>query len=130
MSTKAIVPPAMRALYENWRMAPGLLSDGHLFLTGFTGTGLDGRVSDDPQTQIETAFEQVGMVLAEAGLDFGAVVEMTSYHVGLRDHLEMFRAVRDRHVRPPYPAWTAIEVSGFVTAGVIVELRVIARTGE
>ena len=52
---------------------------------------------------------------------------MTSYHVGLRDHLEIFKQIRARYVVEPYPAWTAIEVAGFVSEGAIVELRCIAR---
>lgn len=51
---------------------------------------------------------------------------MTSYHVGLRDHIAIFRSVRDEFVREPYPAWTAIEVSGFITPGAIVEIRAVA----
>ena len=60
-------------------------------------------------------------------MGFGHLVEMTSYHVGLRDHLEVFKSVRDSYVVEPYPAWTAIEVAGFVREGAIVEIRVIAR---
>ena len=126
--TRAIVPPAMQALYDDWRMAPGLACNGFLFLTGLNGVWPDGRLSADPEQQIRDAFAQVGQVLAEAGLHFGHVVEMTSYHVGLRDHLDLFKAVRAEHVREPYPAWTALEVAGFASEGVIVELRVIART--
>jgi enamine deaminase RidA (YjgF/YER057c/UK114 family) len=67
------------------------------------------------------------MVLEEAGLNFSAIVEMTSYHVGLRDHVASFKRVRDEFVEEPYPAWTAIEVAGFVREGAIVELRAIAK---
>lgn len=108
-------------------MSPGLDANGFVFLTGFTGVDVDGSLSSVAAEQIETAFRQVDLVLREAGLSFADVVEMTSYHVGLRDHLDQFRAIRDRFVREPYPAWTAIEVAGFATAGVVIELRVIAR---
>lgn len=127
MSATAIVPAGMRPLYDDWRMSPGVETGGFLFLTGFNGISLSGEASSDPEAQIREAFSQVGAVLEEAGLDFGHVVEMTSYHVGLRDHLELFRSIRAEHVREPYPAWTAIEVAGFASEGVIVELRVIAR---
>jgi len=60
-------------------------------------------------------------------MDFGHIVEMTTYHVGLRDHLEVFKSIRDEFVKEPFPAWTAIEVAGFVREGTIVEIRVIAR---
>lgn len=126
MDRKAIVPDVLRSCYDDWKMSPGLVSGNHLFCTGFTGTGPDGHCSPDPETQFRTAFQQVEMVLAEAGLDFGAVVEMTTYHIGLRDHLDLFRRVRSEYVREPYPAWTAIEVAGFASAGTIIEIRIVA----
>lgn len=127
MPMKPIIPADMQSYYDDWRMSPGLACGGFVFMTGFTGSGPDGALSSDPVDQIREAFAQVESVLAEGGMDFGHVVEMTTYHVGLRDHLELFKAIRAEHVREPYPAWTAIEVSGFVTEGVIIEIRVIAR---
>lgn len=108
-------------------MSPGIVSNGHVFLTGFNGCPLDGPPSPDPETQIITAFDAVEMVLAQAGLGFGDVIEMTSYHVGLANHLILFRTLRAARVSRPYPAWTALEVTGFATPGVIVELKVVAR---
>ena len=126
---KAIVPETMKGYYDDWKMSPGLISGDHVFFTGFTGTGPDGVCSPDPETQFRTAFAQAQMVLREAGLDFGAVVEMTTYHIALRDHLDLFRAVRAEFVREPYPAWTAIEVAGFASPDTIIELRIIAHRG-
>ncbi|CCV15623.1 Rid family hydrolase [Mesorhizobium sp. STM 4661] len=127
MVKRAIIPARMKSLYENWRMSPGLECDGFVFLTGINGMSLDGELSAVPSEQIHEAFSQVNMVLAEAGMRFEDVVEMTSYHVGLRDHLEQFKSIRAQYVREPYPAWTAIEVGGFASEGVVVELRVVAR---
>lgn len=127
MPSEAIIPPEMRGYYDDWRMSPGLASGGFLFLTGMTGVAPDGALSDDPDAQIRTAFANIARVLEEAGLDLGAVVEMTSYHVGLQSHLELFKTIRAELVREPYPAWTAIEVVGLATPGAIVEIRAIAR---
>lgn len=108
-------------------MSPGLECDGFVFLTGMSGMSPEGGLSKIPAEQIQEAFSQVEMVLAEAGMRFDDVVEMTSYHIGLRDHLEQFKSIRAQYVREPYPAWTAIEVAGFASEGVIVELKVVAR---
>lgn len=124
---RALIPPNMAALERDWQMSPGIVSNGHVFLTGFNGCPLDGPPSPDPETQIITAFDAVEMVLAEGGLGLADVIEMTSYHVGLQDHLTLFRKLRSTRVGRPYPAWTAIEVAGFATPGVIVELKVVAR---
>ena len=127
MPMEPIIPAKMQSYYDDWRMSPGLACNGFVFMTGFTGSGPDGVLSLDPEDQIREAFSQVGSVLAEAGMDFGHVVEMTTYHVGLQGHLDLFRAIRAERVKEPYPAWTAIEVAGFVTEGVIIGIRVIAR---
>lgn len=127
MPKRAIVPPEMAGFVRDWRMSPGLEANGFVFFTGLTGVDVDGAVSADAATQIEVAFSHVGLVLAEAGLAFSDIVEVTSFHVGLRDHLAAFKAAWAARMAAPYPAWTAIEVAGFVTEGVAVELRVIAQ---
>ncbi len=127
MVAKPIIPQDMGSYYDDWRMSPGLACHGFVFFTGLTGVAPNGDLSSDPEQQIRQAFSQVVSVLEAGGLDFGHVVEMTTYHIGLRDHLDLFKSIRAEYVRKPYPAWTAIEVAGFVSEGTIVEIRVIAR---
>ncbi|MFK8034837.1 MAG: RidA family protein [Hyphomicrobiales bacterium] len=128
MERKAIVPQELESYYTDWKMSPGLISGQHIFFTGFTGANPDGSLSSDPETQMRNAFEKIGFVLRDANLDFGSLVEMTTYHVGLRDHLNTFKLVREDYVKEPYPAWTAIEVAGFVREGAVIEIRVVAAT--
>ena len=127
MVTTAITPPAFESYYRDWRMSPGLAVDGFIFLTGFTGGQFDGSISSVPETQIHEAFRNVQKVLEHRGLSFADVVEMTTYHVNLHEHLAVFRKVHEKFVEEPYPAWTAIEVVGLVEIRAIVEIRVIAR---
>ena len=82
----------------------------------------------DPETQIRNAFEKIGLVLRAGGLTFRSVVEMTTYHVGMRDHFDLFDAIRLECFSEPYPAWTAVKVAGLRREGAIVEIRVIAST--
>jgi enamine deaminase RidA (YjgF/YER057c/UK114 family) len=119
----------MQGYVDDWKMSPAVLSGDFLFLTGMTGAGPDGNISPQSETQIELAFARADDALKSAGLSFANVVEMTSYHVGIRDHIDAFRKIRAQYVTEPYPAWTAIEVSGFVTPGTICELRIIAHRG-
>jgi enamine deaminase RidA (YjgF/YER057c/UK114 family) len=78
------------------------------------------------EIQFRQAFEKIGAVLQEAGLGFDSIVEMTTYHVGLRDHFDTFCAVRSNYVSDPFPAWTAVEVAGLRREGAVVEIRVVA----
>ena len=98
-----------------------------VLLSGVTGTPPDLSVASDPETQIRDTFGFLEANLAVAGLTFDHVVEMTSYHVGLREQLAAFVKVKDEFVPAPYPAWTAIGVTELITEGTIIEIRVIAR---
>ncbi|MEM9630080.1 MAG: RidA family protein [Pseudomonadota bacterium] len=126
MKKRAIVPEELQSQHSDWRMSPGLACGDFLFLTGMTGIDSDGNLSSDPETQIRTAFRKVGLVLAKDGLSYSAIVDMTTYHVGLRDHLELFKSIRSEYVEEPFPSWTAIEVNGFVREGAIIEIKAIA----
>ncbi|WP_136657790.1 RidA family protein [Nitratireductor sp. XY-223] len=128
MTKRAIVPPALREAAEQLKMSPAVLSGNHLFLTGSTGGDADGVMPDDPEAQMRNAFDKIGFILREAGLGFEAIVEMTTYHVGLREHFDLFDSVRLDYVDAPYPAWTAVEVAGLRREGAVVEIRVIAST--
>ncbi len=123
----SIVPEGLESYINDWKMSPGLEHEGFVFMTGFTGASENGQYSDDHGEQIEAVFAKIKAVLGEAGLGFEHLVEMTSYHVGLRDHLDQFKKIRANYVQKPFPAWTAIEVSGFVRDGAVVEIKCIAR---
>jgi len=124
---RAIVPPELRAATGESKMSPAIVSGDFVFLTGTTGSDARGQMPDDPETQMRNAFEKIGVVLRAGGLTFQSIVEMTTYHVGLRDHFDLFNVVRLDYVGEPYPAWTAVEVAGLRREGAIVEIRVIAR---
>ena len=130
MSKRSIVPAEFRAAANELKMSPGLLSGDHVFLTGVTGGDAQGQMPEEPEVQIRHAFEKIGLVLREAGLTFQSMVEMTTYHVGLRDHFDLFNAIRLEYVEEPYPAWTAVEVAGLRREGAIVEIRVIATSDQ
>jgi len=123
---KTIVPKQFSHYYNDLHFAPAVASQGLVFCSGVTGTRPDGSISDNPEIQFRDTFKTVNLYLFEAGLSFDDVVEMTTYHVGLREHLEVFKAVKDEFVKEPYPAWSAIGVSEFITEGALVEIRVIA----
>ena len=62
----------------------------------------------------------------EAGSSMDNVIEMTTYHVGLQEHIGTFMKVKDKYVKEPYPAWTAIGITELAIPGGLVEIRVIA----
>ncbi|MEM9011183.1 MAG: RidA family protein [Pseudomonadota bacterium] len=127
MTKRIVAPAAFREGAARAQMSPGILSGGFLFLTGVTGSDAEGGMPVEPEAQFRAAFEKIQLVLEEAGLALDALVEMTSYHVGLRTHFDCFDAVRLELLTAPFPAWTAVEVAGLRRPGALVEIRAIAR---
>lgn len=126
MDKKTIIPEDIRGKYDNWHFSPAIESGGFLFVSGCTGTKLDGTISENPEDQFYQAFETVKKSLVQAGLTFSHVVEMITYHVGLRSHLDKFKKVKDEYIVEPYPAWTAVGVSELAVEGAIIEIKVTA----
>ncbi len=127
---KAIIPPATAQIVQRVRMSPAIAANGFAFFTGMTGVGVDGIIPADPEQQFRNAFDKIGMILREGGMTFESVVEMTSYHIGLRQHFDLFDAIRLEYFAEPYPAWTAVEIAGLRREGAIVEIRVIAEISK
>lgn len=125
---KRIIPAAMQGYYDGYHFAPAVIDGKHVRCSGVIGTNLaDGSVSDDPATQFKQAFDNLKLVLKEAGVSFADVTEMTTFHVGLQAHLETFIGVKDQYMKEPYCAWTAIGITELAVPGGIVEIRVTAR---
>ena len=127
---KSIAPSDLKGYYLDWHFSPAIESGGFIFVSGCTGTMPDGSVSADFVEQVRQAFRKVEKSLLEASLTFDDVVEMTTYHVGLRRQLADFRRVKDEFMVEPYPAWTAIGVSELAVEGALVEIRVIAKAAD
>ena len=123
---RAIVPAGSEGFVAALKTSPGIASGDHVFLTGMTGSLPDGSMPDTLDAQFRNAFDKIAAVLEADGLAFSNVVEMTTYHIGLKAHFDLFCAVREAYLTPPYPAWTAVEVAGLRREGAVVEIRVIA----
>ena len=128
MTTKAVViPQGMEHYYEQFHFAPAIKDGNRLYCSGVIGVGPDGKALDDPEAQFTQAFDLLQSVLTAAGVNFAAVIEMTTFHVGLQKNLATFMKVKDRYMQAPYPAWTAIGISELAFPGGLVEIKVIAR---
>ncbi len=90
---------------------------------GFVFVG--GQVGRDVELQqFVQAFENVKMVLGEAGASFDDVVEMVKYRTDMRD-LELFMKVKDHYYTGRYPTWTGVGVTALE-----VEIKVTACLGN
>lgn len=127
MPIEVVNPKGSEPLLERFHFSQGAWSGDVLLCSGQIGMGPDGRVPDDPEEEFRNAWRGVVAVLEQAGLGTGAIVEYTSYHVGLQEHMATFMKVRDEFLQEPWPAWTAIGISELAVPGARVEVRVTAR---
>ena len=124
---KVIVTPEFAHYPRDWHFSPGRDTGDFVFFAGITGTHADLTVATNVEAQFREAFRILMSNLAQAGLDASNVVEITTYHVDLKQHLSSFMKVKDEFISEPYPAWTAIGVSELISDGALVEIRAIAK---
>ena len=124
---KVLAPDNIAHFVTDWHLAPVLDTGNFVFFSGVTGVHPDLSLANNPEAQFRDTFAFLEANLAVAGLGFDDVVDLTTYHVGLRQHLDTFIKVKDTFVHDPYPAWTAIGVTELITEGTLVEIRAIAR---
>ena len=124
---RRIIPASQKALYDNFHFAPAVVDGQNLRCSGVVGMNPDGSVPEDPEDQFEQAFRAIGEVLAEAGAEFSDITEMTTFHIGMRQHMGAFTRVREQFIAEPYPAWTAVGTTELALPGALVEIRVMAR---
>jgi enamine deaminase RidA (YjgF/YER057c/UK114 family) len=120
-------------MHDDWHVAPAVSTGQLLICSGVLGLTEDGTASQDPSRQYHQAFANRGVLLEEAGVGFGDIVEILSFHVAPPADprpMTAFGRIKDEYVTgPPYPAWTAIEVSrlgGGALADVYVEMKATA----
>ena len=128
MSIKVIQPPETALFNSQFGFSSAVQAGDFVFVSGQVGTGAKGAVPEDPAKQFELAFINLGSVLEAAGLGFEDIVDLTTYHVGLSQHIREFTQVKSNYISEPFPTWTAIGVQELAIPDLLVELKVIAQT--
>ncbi len=132
-NAERIVPEGWQNTYNNFHYAPAVRAGDTIYLSGIVA-GLTGEENETNPADLEAAFdrcfEQLKIVLAEAGADFSHVVEMTTFHTEMIHQIGPFTASKDKFLTAPYPAWTAIDVDRLYPERGLVEIKLIAYVGD
>ncbi len=121
-----LVPAVWADFYVETRIPAAVRVGEMLRLTGHTGETADGVFPAKPESQIRQTFRNIELTLAEGGATWLDVVELTSYHVGLRDQSSLLLEVAAEFLEDPYPAWTAVGVTELFPPDAVVEISCIA----
>lgn len=107
--------------------SPGLRVGDTIHVSGTIGRPSGGgHLPADIAEQFRQLYRNIAAVLGEAEATWADVIEMTSYHVGLREHIETLFAVHREFVNEPYPAWTAVGVTELLSEDAVLEIAVTA----
>lgn len=129
IAQERIVPQDSSETYENFHYAPAVRAGDMLYLSGIVASLEGDEQASDPDHLIaafDRAFQAIEVVLKEAGASLSDVVEMTTYHTELMPQAQAFTASKDKWMKEPYPAWTAIDVDRLFPDRGLVEIKVIA----
>lgn len=117
--------PQGRAFQERYGFSDAVIAGEMIYLSGVVAGLAPGEADMAPA--YDRAFRRIGTILARAGVGWGDVVDITSYHTDVKAQLDVMNSVKARYIKAPFPTWTAISVSRLLPDTGITEIKVIAR---
>jgi enamine deaminase RidA (YjgF/YER057c/UK114 family) len=117
--------PGQRKVWESWGFADAIIVDNTLYLSGVVASTKPGDA--DLEAAYARAFDRIGVILAEAGASWDDVVDITSFHTNLKTQMPAIVTVKNRFVKAPFPAWTAIQVVRLIPDDGITEIKIVAK---
>ena len=113
-----------RQFQEAWGYSDAIVAGDTIYLSGVV---VGQREGEALEAAYERAYAHIGGILRRAGASWDDVVDITSYHTDVTAQMPAITAVHRRHVRPPFPAWTAIDVDRLIPDRGITEIKIVAR---
>jgi 2-iminobutanoate/2-iminopropanoate deaminase len=107
--------------------SPCRLGRDRLYIAGQVARDGDGRLvgPGDVVAQATRCFDAVREIVERSGGTLDDVVKVTMYLTDIHD-LAAVRPVREAAFRPPYPAWTTMQVSALVAPEWLIEVEAVA----
>lgn len=120
----------MRGWADEWRYSPAVGVGELVFVSACTGAQPVFGILTHLKQQLDSAFQNVSAVLAEAGASLKNIVDLTTYHVELPHHIDLFTQVKNEYLEDRRSAWTTIGLSDLVVPVAKAEIKAIAYRGS
>lgn len=127
---EVIVPKEWEKPYNEFHYAPAVRAGDFLILSGVVAGFREGSNDTDEEASYVRAFEAIGRILKEADAGWENVVEIQTFHTDLPAQIALFGTVKDRYLKEPWPAWTAIDIDRLFPDGGLVEIKITAYVGK
>jgi enamine deaminase RidA (YjgF/YER057c/UK114 family) len=113
-----------RRFQEEWGYSDAIVAGDTIYLSGIV---VFQRQNETLEAAYDRTYDAIGAILRRAGASWDDVVDITSYHTDVTTQMPAIVAAHRRHVRPPFPAWTAIDVDRLIPDRGITEIKIVAR---
>lgn len=125
-AANVIMPTNPQALAQlnQFGYADAVIAGDMVYLSGVIAAPQPGETSLVPA--YERAFAQIDATLKKAGVGWDDVVDLTTFHTDLIAQVAPIATVKDRYIKKPFPAWTAIGVSRLFENTGVTEIKIIA----
>lgn len=126
MDREIIIPDEMQEIVSRAGYAPAVKVGDTIYVVGQIGRTKDLKIIHDPLEQFRAMWDNLRIVLEAAHCTFDDIVEMTSYHVEMSKHMDVFRTVKNEVFPKGTYAWTRIGVSELAHQGLLAEVKCVA----
>ncbi|WP_299194132.1 RidA family protein [uncultured Erythrobacter sp.] len=114
-----------RGFFEQFGFSEAVIHGDTVYLSGvIAGPPREGETMED---SFDRTFQYIGSVLERSGSSWDDVIDITTYHVDIEDSMLALATVKNRYVKAPFPAWTAIDIDRLFAPDGLVEIKVTAR---
>ena len=121
-------PTGTETIYENWQFSQAVRVGDMVWVSGQVGVDMNLVPAEGIEAQARQAFENLKLVLAEAGATMEDIVELVTYHTSIED-IAAVSAVKSEFIPRDYPAHTAIGVKALVLPELLLEIKATAIIG-
>jgi enamine deaminase RidA (YjgF/YER057c/UK114 family) len=112
----------------DWGYASAIRVGDTVYLSGVVAGVREGET--DLTLGYERAFKKIGETLKSAGVSWDDVVDITTFHTDLTTQMPAIVVVKNRYIKAPFPAWTAIQVARLIPTNGITEIKIVARVSR
>ncbi|WP_298469145.1 Rid family hydrolase [uncultured Erythrobacter sp.] len=114
-----------RTMFEEFGFSEAVIHDGTVYLSGvIVGPPREGQTEAEVY---DRAFEYLGFVLERAGSSWDDALDITTFHVDIEQSMPALSAAKDKVIKAPFPAWTAIDIDRLFAEDGLVEIKIVAR---
>ena len=118
--------PEARAFQEIAGFSDAVVHGDTIYLSGVVAGPVAGETSLTPA--YERAFARIDAILQRLGATWDDVLVFDTFHKGsVSAQVEELVPVKNRYIKAPFPAWTAVGVSDLYEASAVTEIRLTVR---